>query len=321
MKLINKHFITKDGNVINYYETNNDKPILLIIHAQGTDAMSYLKVIKDLSKNFHLLLVDCYGHGKSSHNRSKYNLIAQGDDLIEFIQTTMNCNISVLGHSSGGLIASYIASNCNDCNNLILEDAPLLSSNGNNRFNTYNFKDLSTICHNFINQSKEKDFVYYYFMNQYCWNYFPEDSREKIKDKLGEFALKYRKKHPDKTLKIPFWPKKFLEAFNGLNEYDPYFGETFYDDSFNNGIDYYKLLSNIKCNTLFMKANTTIGKDGLIQGALTDEDLKQVTILIKNIKVEYFNCGHGIHNERPKEFIQSVNKTLKKQYLQQDYER
>ena len=46
MKLINKHFITKDSNVINYYETNNDKPILLIIHAQGTNAMSYLKVIK-----------------------------------------------------------------------------------------------------------------------------------------------------------------------------------------------------------------------------------------------------------------------------------
>jgi pimeloyl-ACP methyl ester carboxylesterase len=158
-------------------------------------------------------------------------------------------------------------------------------------------------------------------MNQYCWNFFPEDSREKIKNKLGEFALKYRKAHPDKTLKVPFWPQKFLEAFKGLNEYDAYFGETFYNDSFNSGIDYNELLSNIKCSTLFMKAKTIIGEDGLVQGALTDEDLQQVTTLIKNIKVEYFNCGHGIHSEKPKEFIRSVKETLTKQKLEQDSER
>lgn len=61
-----------------------------------------------------------------------------------------------------------------------------------------------------------------------------------------------------------------------------------------------------------MKANTTIANDGLVQGALTDENLQQVTALIKNIKVEYFKCGHGIHSEKPKEFIKSVNKTLAK---------
>lgn len=90
MNLINKQFKTNDNNIINYYETDNNKPILLIIHAQGTNAMSYLKIIKDLSKNFHLFLVDCYGHGKSSHNREKYNLVVQGNDLIEFIQTIAN---------------------------------------------------------------------------------------------------------------------------------------------------------------------------------------------------------------------------------------
>ncbi|MBS5864354.1 MAG: hypothetical protein KIC54_06685 [Clostridium sp.] len=47
-----------------------------------------------------------------------------------------------------------------------MEDAPLFSSNGDRRFNTFNFKGLSTVCHNFINQKEETDFVYYYFMNQ-----------------------------------------------------------------------------------------------------------------------------------------------------------
>ena len=310
MKLENYQYKTHDNNIINYYEADSNNPILLIIHAQSANSSSYSGVIKDLSKKFHLIIIDCYGHGKSSHNKEKYNIISQGDDLIEFIRFKTDEKISILGHSSGGLIACYIASKSNLCDNLILEDPPLFSSVGEKRFNYYNYNDLSTICHNFINQDEEEDFVYYYFMNQYMWNFFPENSREKIRNKSGKSALKYRKKHPDKPLKIRFWPKKFLEAFNGMEQYDPYFGENFYNDAFNCNINYSKLLSEITCRTLFMKANTKIGDDGIIMGALTDEDLQQVTDLIKNIKVEYFNCGHGIHIEKKKEFVKSVIGTL-----------
>ena len=278
MKVNNAQYKIDDNSVLNYYEIKNDKPKLLLLHAQGTDSLSFMNVIGKLSKYFHIYLVDCYGHGKSSNNRKKYNLIDIGNDIIKFVEEVIKDNVTVLGHSSGGLIACYIASSSNCCSNLILEDAPLFSSNGEKRFNYYNYKDLSTVCHKYINQDKENDFVYYYFINQYCWKFFPEDSREKIRNKLGEFALKYREKHPDKNLKVPFWPKKFLEGFKGLNNYDPYFGEAFYNDSFNADMNYNELLSNIKCNTLFMKANTTIADDGLVQGALTDEDLKQFFI-------------------------------------------
>jgi pimeloyl-ACP methyl ester carboxylesterase len=311
MKLENYQYKTHDNNIINYYEADSNNPILLIIHAQSANSSSYSGVIKELSKKFHLIIIDCYGHGKSSHNKEKYNIISQGDDLIEFIRYKTDEKISILGHSSGGLIACYIASKSNLCDNLILEDPPLFSSVGEKRFNYYNYNDLSTICHNFINQDEEEDFVYYYFMNQYMWNFFPENSREKIRNKSGKSALKYRKKHPDKPLKIRFWPKKFLEAFNGMEQYDPYFGENFYNDTFNCNINYSKLLSEITCRTLFMKANTKIGDDGIIMGALTDEDLQQVTDLIKNIRVEYFNCGHGIHIEKKKEFVKSVIETVK----------
>ena len=308
MKIENKKFKTKSGNIINYYEINNDNPPLLVIHAQGTNAYSYEKILDKLSKFFHLFLVDCYGHGKSSHNKKLYNLETQGNDLIEFIKSIINNKIALLGHSSGGLIASYIASKTDLCDKLFLEDAPLFSSCGENRVNYYNYKDLSTVCHNFINQDEITDFVYYYFVNQYCWNFFPENSRNKIRTKLGKNALKYRIKHPNKTLKVMFWPKKFMEAFNGLNDYDPYFGEAFYNDSFNSNIDYEKLLSNIDCETIFMKAKTVIGEDGLIQCALTDEDLDKVKNLIKNIDVEYFDCGHGIHSEKPKQFIKTLTR-------------
>ena len=87
MKMESFQYKTKDNNSINYYEIDNDNPILLVIHAQSTNSSSYSNVIKDLSKRFHLILVDCYGHGKSSHNKEKYNIISQGDDLIDFIKS------------------------------------------------------------------------------------------------------------------------------------------------------------------------------------------------------------------------------------------
>ena len=303
MKVNNKQFKIDDESVLNYYEIENNNPKLLLIHAQGTDSLSFINVADKLANYFHIYLVDYYGHGKSSHNRKKYNLIDIGNDIIKFIEEVIKGDVSVLGHSSGGLIASYIASNCKLCTRLILEDPPFFASVGDRRYNTYNYVDLSTVCHNFISQEKIKDFVYYYFINQYCWKFFPNDSREKIRTKLGKIALRFREKHPNKNLKVMFWPKKFLEGFKGIQNYDPYFGETFYNDSFNANVNYNKLLSNIKCDTIFMKAKTTIGEEGLIQGALTDDDLEQVKSLITNMDIEYFECGHGIHIEEPKQFI------------------
>lgn len=312
MRIYNDKYVIDENSVLNYYEVKNNKPKMLLLHAQGTDSMSFKKCIGKLSKYYHLYLIDYYGHGKSSHNKEKYNLINIGDDIIKFIQEVICDKVAIVGHSSGGLIAAYIAANCDKCGYLVLEDAPIFSSLGDRRYNTYNYVDLSTVCHNFISQDEEKDFVYYYFINQYCWNFFPKESREEIKQRLGTFALNYRKKNPDKDLKVRFWPKRFLEGFKGMNNYDPYFGEAFYNDSFNRNVDYEKLLENIKCETLFMKANTTIGQNGLVQGALTQEDLDKVSSLINNMKIVYFDCGHGIHVEKSREYIKELMEIVKK---------
>jgi len=302
----NAQYRVDDRSILNYYEIGTAKDKLLLLHAQGTHSFSFNSVVLNLSKYYHVYLVDYYGHGMSSNNPEKYNLASIGNDMIKFIENVICDAVTVLGHSSGGLIAAYIAAHCDKCKKLVLEDPPFFSSWGERRYNTYNYKDLSSVCHRFLLQSEEKDFVYYYFINQYCWNFFPDNSREIIRKKLGDFALKYRGKHPDKNLKVVFWPKKFLAAFNGLQFYDPRFGEAFYNNSFDGNVDYNELLSKIKCKTLFMKANTTIGENGLLQGALSDADLQLVNARIGNMKIQRFDCGHGIHNERPKQFVQAV---------------
>ena len=40
--------------------------------------------------------------------------------------------------------------------------------------------------------------------------------------------------------------------------------------------------------------------------ALSDDDVKRVSEVIANCEIVRFDCGHGIHIERPKEFIRCL---------------
>ena len=293
---------------LNYYEVKNDLQPLVLLHAQGVDALSFEKTFAALSQKYHIYAIDCYGHGGSLHNKERYNISDIGEAIIDFIENVIKGKVWLLGHSSGGLIAAYIAAESHLCERLILEDPPFFSSQGERRKQSFNYIDLSTICHTFNTQTTSKDFVLYYFANQYAWNFFPEKSREKVRGKLVASAAKYRAKHPDKNLKVMFWPKAALNAYQGMNLYDPLFGEAFYDDSFHNDIPHEDILSNIKCKTVFLKAKTEINNDGILMAALSEEDLQKVCSLVKDCTVVRFDCGHGIHMEKKKEFIDCLMK-------------
>lgn len=301
-----EHIYKNQNTELNYYEIKNDKQPLVLIHAQGVDSTSFENVWARLSEKYHIYAVDCYGHGKSLHNAEKYNIKDAGNAIIHFIEDVVKEKIYLLGHSSGGLLAAYIAANTELCSCLILEDPPFFASQGERRKSTFNYVDLSTVCHNFTNQSEIKDFVLYYFGNQYAWNFFPEKSREKVKNKMTDMAAKYRRKHPQKNLKVMFWPKTALSGFQGMNNYDPAFGTAFYDDSFHSGIPHEDILKKIKCRTVFMKAKTNFSDDGILLAALNEDDLEKLSSLVDNLQIVRFDCGHGIHIEKPKEFTECL---------------
>lgn len=259
-----------------------------------------------MAEKYHVYSVNCYGHGGSLHDATQYNVMDIGNAIICFIEDVVRQKVVLLGHSSGGLIAAYIASRTELCSYLILEDPPFFSSQGERRKDTFNYIDLSTVCHKFIKQKEYTDFVLYYFSNQYAWNLFPESSREKIKGKMISMAEKYRKKHPENNLKVMFWPKAALSGFQGMNSYDPLFGEAFYNDSFHSGILHEELLKNIKCKTIFMKAKTNVSEDGILMAALSEDDLKKVSEMIADCKTVRFDCGHGIHIEKTKKFTKCL---------------
>lgn len=296
------------GIELSYYETSNPLPPLVLLHAQGVDGRSFGPVWNALSRRYHLYSVECYGHGESPHCAAQYNVKDIGDAVACFIEDVVRQKVSLLGHSSGGLVAAYVASRTALCSCLILEDPPFFSSQGERRKTTFNYVDLSTVCHNFLRQAECDDFVLYYFTHQYIWNLFPDDARERIKPKMVNMAAAYRKKHPDKDLKVPFWPKSALSGFCGMNRYDPLFGEAFFDDSFHCGIPHEDLLGGIRCRTLFLKAQTDVSADGLLMAALGEDDLQRVCGLIPGCQTVRFACGHGIHVEKPREFVRCLER-------------
>lgn len=297
------HFKTHRDTMLKYYTFGDKDRVIVMLHAQGVSSDSYFAVAKVLAKKAKVILIDYYGHGGSSHDSELYKLDVIGDDVCELIRAVTDKQVTLVGHSSGGLIAAYVAANSQLCEKLILEDPPFFASWDEGRTKTFNYIDLSSVCHAFLQQRDEDDFVAYYFENQYAWNFFPEESRAKIKEKLCANARNFRAKHPEKDLKVMFWPKSALESFRGMQNYDPAFGETFYSNSFHSHIDYDALLKKIRCETVFLKAKTEIGSDGIEMCALTEEDLQRVVAGIGHCEVVRFDCGHGIHLEKKKDFL------------------
>ncbi len=296
---------------LQYYEVENTCKPLVILHAQGVDSQSYRNVVGSLSKQFHVYLIDCYGHGGSLHDRQLYTVRAAGEAVIDFIKEVIGEKVFLLGHSSGGLIAGFVAAFSDCCERLVLEDPPFFSSEGERRKSTFNFVDLSTVCHSYLSQKECSDFVLYYFSNQYAWQFFPAKSRNKLRAKLIANAAAYRGKYPERNLKVRFWSKAALEAFCGMNNYDPHFGQAFYDNSFHCGIPHEQILRSIRCKTLFLKAKTAQSPTGLLLAALNEEDVSRVEELISDCTLLRFNCGHSIHSEKPCRFVKCIKNFLK----------
>ena len=50
MKIRNDQFKIDDKSALNYYEIKKDNPKLLLLHAQGTNSLSFMNVVDKLSK-------------------------------------------------------------------------------------------------------------------------------------------------------------------------------------------------------------------------------------------------------------------------------
>jgi pimeloyl-ACP methyl ester carboxylesterase len=266
-----------DGTVINYAEGPDNGPPLLLIHGQSMKWEDYSRVLPDLAKYYHVYAIDCYGHGKSSHDSSKYLASAIGKDLIWFIENVIGEETVISGHSSGGILAALVAANAPELvSGVVLEDPPFFSVEPEEMQNAFVWHENMVVAHSFLNQKDADDYVVYYFENSYMWGMFGD-----LKSLLSNSARIYREKNPGKPLKLWYVPYKWIHGTLYLDEFDLKFSETFYTGEWLEGIAQEDILSKIDVPTTYIKAETMYGKDGVLYAANSDEDAARVQKLIK----------------------------------------
>ena len=303
-----KQVTLADGTVLNYAEGPDNGPALLLIHGQSMEWEDYSRVLPGLANYYHVYAIDCHGHGESSHNSSEYTGVAMGEDFVWFIKNVIAEQCVVSGHSSGGIIAAWIAANAPEyVLGIVLEDPPFFSVEPEEMQNTFVWLENFKIVHNFKNQTAEDDYVVYYMENSYLWGMFGD-----LRKLVARSTRNYRAEHPGEPLKLWYVPYKWIHGTLYLDDFDLTFSETFYTGSWFKGFNQEETLSKINCPSLYIKAATQYGKDGVLYAANSDEDAQKVHRLIEANEMITIKSGHDIHFEKPDEFIQIMVNFLNK---------
>lgn len=92
---------------LNYKELGEGQP-LVILHGLFGSSDNWMTVGRELSKNYHVYLVDMRNHGDSPHDAS-HNYAAMAEDVLHFMETHNLERPLIIGHSMGGKAAMNFA--------------------------------------------------------------------------------------------------------------------------------------------------------------------------------------------------------------------
>lgn len=303
-----KQITLPDGSVINYAEGPDNGDALLLIHGQTGAWDDYARVLPALSEKWHVFAVDCYGHGKSSHEENKYYLKENGDDLIWFVQNVIKEKVVVSGHSSGGLLAAYVAAYGGDyVMGTVLEDPPVFSTEEDYFEKSFAYQDTYKNMHEYLYGDKEQCWEAYY-MRHCLWGQLYMASSM---DGLANYAQHYHEKNPGKPVQYFFMPESVNFTFLHILEYDMRFGEHFYDYSWHSGISHTELMADIEVPAVFIHAKDAYSDGGILLAASSDEQAKRAVELIEECELIELSSNHDIHRFNPDVFIDAVNRLVR----------
>ena len=114
-----------NGVVLNYAEDGQHEEPVLLLHGATNRWQSFLPIIPDLTRIFHIYAPDFRGHGMSGRAES-YCLEDYLQDTYSFIQTCIRKPVTIIGHSLGGMIGVLLAATYPELvKKLIIIDTPL----------------------------------------------------------------------------------------------------------------------------------------------------------------------------------------------------
>ena len=297
---------TVNGATINYAEGPNNGPALVLVHGQGMEWEDYASALPELSKRYHVFAVDCFGHGESEHDPTLYSCSKNGDAIIALADQVIGGEYIVSGHSSGGILAAYIAANdTKHVKACVLEDPPLFRvtpEEAQENAGTFAWYDGYIVAHSFLQQNEVTAYPAWYASHSYLFGLFGG-----LQKMLAEQTATFCAEHPNEHATNAWVPRDWTRGMYFMDDWDPRFGDSFYDGSWMAGIDQEAMLRQIVCPVVYVKASTNYGNDGVLYAATTDEDAARIQATIPNCTTTELKSGHDIHVEHPDVFIKAVD--------------
>ena len=319
-----------DGATVNYAEGPDAGPALLLVHGQGMEWEDYASVLPTLAERYHVFAVDCFGHGESSHDASLYTCEAGGNALIAFARQAIGGEYIVSGHSSGGILAAYVAAHDTEhVTACVLEDPPLFRVTPEEAVEgagTFAWHDGYTVAHAYVQEfgtsgqvgtegdvgtgydavvpaSEIVDVPYavWYASHSYLFGLFGG-----LQPMIAEQTAAWCDAHPWSHAVNAWVPRAWTRGMYFMDDFDPRFGDTFYDGTWMEGIDQEAMLRAIECPVVYLKAKTRYGDDGVLYAATSDADAARIRDCLDACDYIEVDCGHDIHVELPDEFVRAV---------------
>ena len=104
-------YVHANGITHHYLEWGDDgKPPLVMVHATGLSAHAWLPIAGKLAADYHVLALDQRGHGDTDPSDCGYSFELVGQDLAAVTDVLGLSDVSMVGHSSGGLATLIAAS-------------------------------------------------------------------------------------------------------------------------------------------------------------------------------------------------------------------
>lgn len=293
------------GAVLHYAEGPANGTALLLVHGQTGAWQDYQKVLPALSRHWHVFAVDCYGHGGSSHDAALYSIKANGDDLVWFVQHIIGKHTVVSGHSSGGLLAAYVAANGGELvTGAVLEDPPVFSTERGFFETSFAYMDTYAVLHDYLTAAPGECWEAYYLRHCLWGRLF----MPKAMPGLANYAQKYHDRHPGKPVQFFFLPPSLNAMFLFWPQYDLAFGERFYDYTWHSGIAHEELLAQISVPTVFLHAKDQYTADGILMAASADGQARRAVELLAQGTLIELQSNHDIHRTHPKVFLDAVER-------------
>ncbi|MBF6181133.1 alpha/beta fold hydrolase [Nocardia otitidiscaviarum] len=298
-----------DGYRINYAEGPAAGRPLLLIHGQGSRWQDYQRVLPELAEHHHVYVIDVPGHGGSARlPADEYTNAGVGARIARFIEEIIGAPALVSGHSSGGLLTTWLAAERPDLvRGVVLEDPPYYSSIMPRAALTTG-GDMARVTREFLAQDSERDFTRYYVEHSRIFSFFGP-----LAGPITRYCVHYLRTRPGRPLEVFFLPPVLNIYFRGIADYDPVFGAAWYDNSWYRGFDTDTSLSAITAPAVLIHTNywfrhrkSYYDKHGVLMAAMDDKDVARTLSHLPAATLVEVDSGHNVHFERPAVFLGAV---------------